>query len=50
MKTKERIAICFVISLFILSMGTASAADITVNNGTGPAADYTSIQAAVDAA
>ncbi len=50
MMTKERIAICFVISLFFLSMGTASSAEITVNNSTGPASDYTSIQAAVDAA
>ncbi len=50
MMTKERIAICFVISLFFLSMGTASATDITVNNSTGSVADFTSIQAAVDAA
>ncbi len=49
-KSKESIGIYFLISLFLLSMGTASAADITVNNSTGPAADYTSIQAAVDAA
>ncbi len=48
--TKERIAICFVISLFFLSMGTASSAEITVNNSTGSVADFTSIQAAVDAA
>ncbi len=32
MMTKERIAICFVISLFFLSIGTASSAEITVNN------------------
>ncbi len=50
MMTKERIAICFVISLFFLSMGTASSAEITVNNITGSVADFTSIQAAVDAA
>ncbi len=50
MITKERIAICFVISLFFLSMGTASSAEITVNNSTGSVADFTSIQAAVDAA
>ncbi len=50
MKTKGEIGIYFLITLFFISMGTASAADITVNNSTGPAADYTSIQAAVDAA
>ncbi len=41
---------CFLFSLLLICVGTASAADITVNNSTGPIADYTSIQAAVDAA
>ena len=49
-KYNDGMRICFVISLLLIGMGTASAAEITVNNSTGQVADYTSIQAAVDGA
>ncbi|WP_440951755.1 right-handed parallel beta-helix repeat-containing protein [Methanococcoides sp. FTZ1] len=50
MRIKKTILICFGIALVLMTVGTASAGTITVNNSTGPVADFTSIQAAIDAA
>ncbi|NYT20117.1 MAG: PGF-pre-PGF domain-containing protein [Methanosarcinales archaeon] len=46
---KLSILVCFGMALVLLTIGTAAAGTITVNNSTGPVADFTSIQAAVDA-
>ncbi|WP_440953507.1 NosD domain-containing protein [Methanococcoides sp. FTZ1] len=50
MRNKKILIICTVTALVLITMGTASANAITVNNSTGPVADFSSIQAAVDAA
>ncbi|WP_440952068.1 right-handed parallel beta-helix repeat-containing protein [Methanococcoides sp. FTZ1] len=48
MGIKQGILISFGIALLLMTVGTASAATITVNNSTGDVADFTSIQAAID--
>ena len=48
MKIKQSMAICFGLILIFLMMSVGTAAAITVNNSTGPVADYTSIQAGID--
>jgi len=50
MRTEKFIMVCFIISLVLMTVGTATASTITVNNSTGTVANFTSIQAAVDAA
>ena len=52
MRNNNIIIIFFVMVLALMTIGTATATatTITVNNSTGPVGDYTSIQAAVDAA
>ncbi|SES84852.1 parallel beta-helix repeat (two copies) [Methanococcoides vulcani] len=50
MRIKKNMMICFGMVLVLMTIGTATAGTITVNNSTGPVADYTSIQDAVDVA
>ncbi|WP_445475229.1 NosD domain-containing protein [Methanococcoides methylutens] len=49
MKIKQSILICIGMALLLMTIGTAAAAaTITVNDSTGPVANFTSIQAAID--
>ncbi|WP_440952326.1 NosD domain-containing protein [Methanococcoides sp. FTZ1] len=48
MKIKQSILIILGIALLLMTVGTAAATTYTVNNSTGPIADFTSIQAAID--
>ncbi|WP_135605445.1 NosD domain-containing protein [Methanococcoides sp. NM1] len=48
MRIKKNMMICFGMALVLMTIGTASAGTFTVNNSTGPVADFTSIQAAVN--
>ena len=48
MSIKQTMIICFGMALILMTVGTATASIITVNNSTGQVADFTSIQAAID--